>query len=52
MTDNYIIGIANDRARNIRDYAMLDPNPMNMGIIRPEFTVEPFEFKSMMVQML
>lgn len=52
MVDNDIIGISNDRERNIRDYAMFDPNVMNIGIIRPKITVTQFEFKPMMFQML
>jgi hypothetical protein len=47
-----IIGIANDRARNIRTYAVFDPNAMNTGIVRPEITAAQFEFKPMMFQML
>ncbi|KAI5385172.1 hypothetical protein KIW84_071964 [Lathyrus oleraceus] len=52
MADNDIIGIANDKARNIRDYDVFDPKSMNTGIIRPEITVAQFEFKPMMFQML
>lgn len=52
MADNDIIGITNDIARNIRDYVGFDPNAMNTGIIIPEINVAPFEFKSMMFQML
>ncbi|KAK2354700.1 hypothetical protein QL285_092185 [Trifolium repens] len=47
-----VIGIANDRTRNIRDYAVFDPNAMNTGIVRPEITAAQFEFKPMMFQML
>ena len=47
-----IIGIANDRARHIRDYAIFDPETMNIGIFRPEITANHFEFKPMMFQML
>jgi hypothetical protein len=43
-----VIGIANDRTRNIRDYAVFDPNAMNTGIVRPEITAAQFEFKPMM----
>ncbi|KAK2415996.1 hypothetical protein QL285_038430 [Trifolium repens] len=40
-----VIGIANDRTRNIRDYAVFDPNAMNTGIVRPEIIAAQFEFK-------
>ena len=43
-----IIGIANDRARNIRNYAIFDPETMNTGIVRPKITVNHFKFKPMM----
>lgn len=52
MVDNDIIGIANDRAKNIRDYAVFDPNSMNTSIIHPEISVAQFAFKPMMFQML
>lgn len=35
MAYNDIIGIANDRSRNIRDYVVFDPNTMNTWIMRP-----------------
>ncbi|MCI36665.1 hypothetical protein A2U01_0057888, partial [Trifolium medium] len=44
MAEPDIIGIANDRARNIRDYAVFDPNVMNTGIVRPKITAAQFEF--------
>ncbi|KAL5540766.1 hypothetical protein UlMin_044089 [Ulmus minor] len=47
-----IIGIANDRDRSIRDYAIFDPETINTGIVRPEITANHFEFKPMMFQML
>ena len=47
-----IFGIANDRARHIRDYAIFDPKTMNAGIVRLEITTNHFEFKPMMFQML
>ncbi|KAI5384334.1 hypothetical protein KIW84_071373 [Lathyrus oleraceus] len=50
--DNDIIGIANDRARNIRDYVVFDPNAMNTRIIKPKIIVAQFEFKPMIFQML
>ena len=52
MAEPDIIGIANDRARNIRDYAVFDPAAMSTGIVRPEITAPQFEFKPMMFQML
>ncbi|KAL5563684.1 hypothetical protein UlMin_033431 [Ulmus minor] len=47
-----IIGIANDRDRSIRDYAIFDPEIMNTWIVRPEIIANHFEFKPMMFQML
>ena len=44
-----IIGIANDRDRSIRDYAIFDPKTMNIGIVRPKITANHFEFKLMML---
>ncbi|MCI57615.1 hypothetical protein A2U01_0078866, partial [Trifolium medium] len=52
MAEPDIIGIANDRGRSIRDYAVFDPNVMNTRIVRPEITAAQFEFKPMMFQML
>ena len=52
MAETGIIGIANDRARNIRDYAIFDPNAMSTGIVLPEITAAQFEFKPMIFQML
>ena len=52
MADNGIIDIANDRAKNKMDYIIFNPNAMNTWIIRPKITVEQFEFKLMMFQML
>ncbi|WJX63440.1 hypothetical protein P8452_48327 [Trifolium repens] len=52
MTELDIIGIANDKERLIRDYAVFDSSSMNSGIIRPEITAPQFEFKPMMFQML
>lgn len=52
MADKDIIGIDNDRARNIMDYAVFDPNSMNNDIIRPEIIVAQFEFKPMLFQLL
>lgn len=52
MADNNIIGIANDRARNIIYYVVFDPNSMNTSIIRLDITLAQFEFKTIMFQML
>lgn len=52
MADNDIIGIANDRERNIRDYVVFDLIAMNIRIIRPKIAMAQFEFKSTMFQML
>lgn len=52
MEKTNVIGIANDRARNIRDYAVFEPNVMNTGIVRPEITAAQFKFKPMMFRML
>lgn len=48
MVDNDIIGIANDKAYNIKDYAVFDPDAMNIRIIRLEIVVSQFEFKPML----
>ncbi|KAI5389965.1 hypothetical protein KIW84_075327 [Lathyrus oleraceus] len=47
MEDNDVIGIANDRKRKIIDYAIFDPNSMNIRIIRPTIDATQFEFKPM-----
>lgn len=52
MSEPDIIGIANDKARNIRDYAIFDPNSMNTRIIRPKIIVDQLKFKPMMFHML
>lgn len=39
MASNDIIGIANDRARNIMDYTIFDPNAINTVIIYPKITI-------------
>lgn len=52
MTDNDIIGNANDRVRNIRDYFVFDLNAMHTSIILPKITIAQFEFKPMMFHML
>ena len=46
------IGLANDRDRPMRDYAVFDPQTMHTGIVRPVITANQFEFKPMMFQML
>ncbi|KAI5412153.1 hypothetical protein KIW84_057000 [Lathyrus oleraceus] len=52
MADNDVIRITNDRERNIRNYAIFDPNSMNTRIIRPTVDAPSFKFKPMMFQML
>ncbi|XP_058725922.1 uncharacterized protein LOC131597232 [Vicia villosa] len=47
-----IFGIANDRARNIRDYVVFDPTFMSTGVVLPKITTAQFKFKPMMFQML
>lgn len=42
MSQQDIIGIANDRARNIKNHAIFDPNSMKIGIIRPIVTMVQF----------
>lgn len=43
-----IIGIANDRVRNIMDYIVFDLNSINTSIVRLYIIVTKFEFKRMM----
>ncbi|KAH9770116.1 hypothetical protein KPL71_012262 [Citrus sinensis] len=50
--NNNIIYMANDRDRAIRDYAVLTPQVVHHGIIRPEVETANFELKPMMFQML
>lgn len=47
-----IIDIANDRARNIRDYVVFNPTSMCTSIFLPEITAAQFELKPMIFQML
>lgn len=42
MAKTDIIIIVNDRVRNIRDYAVFDPNTMNIGIIGSGISVAQF----------
>ena len=49
---NNIIHMADDRDRVIRDYAMLTPQVINLGIVRLEVQADNFELKPMMFQML
>ncbi|KAH9724028.1 hypothetical protein KPL70_007340 [Citrus sinensis] len=50
--DNNIIYMADDRDRAIRDYAVLTPQVVHPGIIRPEVEAANFELKPVMFQML
>ncbi|KAI5424664.1 hypothetical protein KIW84_030741 [Lathyrus oleraceus] len=52
MAYNDVIGISNDRARNIIDYTIFDPNAMNTRIIRPKIDIPHSKFKPMMFQIL
>lgn len=52
VAEDDIIGIANDRARNIQDCVVFDPNSINTEIIRTNITVTQFEFKPVMIQLL
>lgn len=52
LGNNNIIYMANDRDRAIRDYAVLTPQVVHPGIIRPEVDVANFELKPLMFQML
>ncbi|KAH9704917.1 hypothetical protein KPL70_011661 [Citrus sinensis] len=47
-----IIYMADDRDRAIRDYAVLTPQVVHPGIIRPEVEAANFELKPVMFQML
>ncbi|KAH9722903.1 hypothetical protein KPL70_006892 [Citrus sinensis] len=49
---NNIIYMADDRDRAIRDYAVLTPQVVHPGIIRPEVDAANFEIKPVMFQML
>ena len=44
--------MANDRDRAIRDYAMLTPQAIHPGIVRPGVQADNFELKLVMFQML
>ena len=50
--NNNIIHMANDRDRAIRDYAVLTPQAIHPGIVRPNVQGDNFEFKLVMFQML
>ena len=50
--NNNIIYMADDRDRVIRDYAVLTPQVVHLGIIRPEVKAVNFELKPVMFQML
>ena len=48
LGNNNIIHMAYDRDRSIRDYAVLTPQTINPGIIRPEEQADNFELKLVM----
>ncbi|KAH9745285.1 hypothetical protein KPL70_004012 [Citrus sinensis] len=50
--NNNIIHMANDRDRAIRDYAVLTPQAIHPGIVRPDVQADNFELKPVMFQML
>ncbi|KAH9801229.1 hypothetical protein KPL71_000949 [Citrus sinensis] len=50
--NNNIIHMANDRDRAIRDYAVLTPQAIHPGIVRPDVQGDNFELKLVMFQML
>ncbi|KAH9744107.1 hypothetical protein KPL70_003546 [Citrus sinensis] len=50
--NNNIIYMADDRDRAIQDYAVLTPQVVHPGIIRPEVDAANFELKPVMFQML
>ncbi|KAH9658480.1 hypothetical protein KPL70_023512 [Citrus sinensis] len=50
--NNNIIHKANDRDRAIRDYAVLIPQAIHPGIVRPDIQADNFELKPVMFQML
>ncbi|KAH9671423.1 hypothetical protein KPL70_017372 [Citrus sinensis] len=50
--NNNIIYMADDRDRAIRDYAVLTPQVVHPGIIRPEVDAANFELKPVMFQIL
>ena len=50
--NNNIIYMADDRDRAIRDYAVLTPQVVHPGIIRPEVDAVNFELKPVIFQML
>ena len=44
--------MADDRDRAIKDYVVLTPQVVHLGIVRPEVKVANFELKPVMFQML
>ncbi|XP_024033610.1 uncharacterized protein LOC112095733 [Citrus clementina] len=50
--NNNIIHMANDRDKAIRDYAVLTPQAIHPGIVRPDVQANNFELKPVMFQML
>ena len=47
--NNYIIHMAYDTDKAIRDYAVLTPRAINPGIVRPEMQTDNFELKPVML---
>ena len=48
LGNNNIIYMADDRDRAIRDYVVLTPQVVHLGIIRPEVEAANFELKPVM----
>ena len=46
--NNNIIHMANDKDRAIRDYAVLTPQAIHLGIVRPDVQADNFELKPVM----
>ena len=46
--NNNIIHMADDRDRAIRDYVVLTPQAINLGIVRPEVQADNLEVKLVM----
>ena len=52
LGNNNIIHMANDRDRAIRDYAVLTPQTIHPGIVKPDVKADNFELKPVMFQIL
>ena len=50
--NNNIIHMANDRDRTIQDYAVLTPQAIHPGIVRPDVQADNFELKPVMLSRL